>query len=149
MAEDIRVRSEMKGTFTQGTFGALYVKIYDQGGSPVDGVDVAVTITNADTSDVVVEGVPVKLARGVYLYDWQVAGDQAPGVYTVTWNYTASGVSRTEVQQVVVAEASNDGGIATGIMAMIRLKLEYMIAGIQAINLNFLQANDSEDLKTY
>lgn len=147
-ASSTRVTPAYKGTFTQGTFGTVYVKLFDSGGMPTDPESISVAIVNQTSNVEALSEFPTKLSTGVYLLDWSIPSDQAAGGYNVVWTYVINGQTKTEVYEIVVAEVGYDA-YTNGILSVMRLRTEQYLAALQNIPIYMLQANPTDDFKHY
>jgi len=146
---NIRAVADFRGKMIQGTTGTLLLRITNFDGEPIDPESISVAITE-DASGVEAEsGVPEKSGEGFYVFPWEIDDTQEPGKYNVVWSYTASGDSRTELQEVIVVEDGEDSDIHSGIVSDMISALEVMIRCAQSIPIYFEQAKPSPDRQLY
>ncbi len=147
--QPVRAVADFKGSFNQGTWATLNLKIFDLGGSPSDASDITVTIQSADTGVVAVTGTPEKIGSGYYMFDWPLPQTQAVGNYEAIWKYKNRGVDRTVVQTLIVSSDETANVFHSAMMSLVRIVLERYIPALQAIPMFRLQADDTSDNKTY
>ena len=139
---NIQAVPSYKGTFVQGTTATLMLKITDFDGNPLDAESISYSIKDNNNIEVK-SGIPEKVIKGFYIFDWDVPSTQDVGEYTVYWYYMIDGVTRNEVQSIIISSDSpvetSNVDIFSGRHLEFRLALEYYILCAQCIPVYFEQ----------
>lgn len=97
---------DIRGTFTQGTTGTLFLSLTDVHGNPITAEDVTLTISK-DGISFIEDANPDFVRPGFYTFDWGLDSDLELGKYLVTWSYTVDDFSGVELQEVVVSSSGD------------------------------------------
>jgi len=147
--EQIRAVADKKGTYKPGYTAFLFLKITTIDGAPRDASNVDVTITN-ELGTTVETGDPDKPTEGFYVYEWDIATDQANGDYDITWEYDVDSDTYFEYQEITVAEdVTLTSWIYNPYMDAAREALNHYITCAQHIPVYFEQAKPTFDRNTY
>lgn len=148
-ASTLRAVADFRGTFRQGTRGAVFIRITDINGEPQDADSITVSISNGIETPA--EGAPEKINVGYYAFDWEVSPTQEPGPYIVTWSYTVNGQLMNSIQEIVVAKSEEQTTMAWygGRIQEMRESLNILIQTVQNIPMYGEPGKPSKDFKTY
>jgi hypothetical protein len=147
-SDTIRAVADYKGFFIQGTTATMMLKITDFDGNAVDAEEIEAKIRD-NSGNLIDTFTPEHVVQGFYVFDWEIPLTQTAGEYIVTWSYTIEGVTRVELQEIIVAVDATDTSIYSGNPLYLRFALESYLRCPQSIPVYFEQAKSSVDNKTF
>lgn len=147
---EIRAVTEFRGDFVQGTRASVFCKIFDLNGKAVEPDNITVVINDSVGTEIL-SGVPEKIEKGFFVFDWLINEDQTIGDYYVLWQYSVDSVVRTEQQSITVVGKGSATHFSPYHPRLIdfRESLSYMIQYPQRIPVYREPAKASKDYKTF
>lgn len=140
--------ADFKGSFLQGAYSVIFLKITNFDGIPVNASTISTTILNS-IGETVISGTPIRVSDGYYVYEWEIPADQEIGKYFVTWTYEVNNEIRTELQTIVVAKTVDGVGEYQDKLIVWRTALEKYITCAQSIPVYFEQSKKSRNKQDY
>ena len=150
--DDVRAVSSFSGSFSQGSFATLMLKVTSFNGLPIDAENIYIEIYEPDgTITTLDNNIPESVSTGYYAIDWNVPEDQVLGNHRVLWNYIIDDIQKAEIQNITISEknANTDTEWYSGRELAFRMALEYHIKCAQNIPVYYEQAKPSRDNKKF
>lgn len=97
---------DFRGTFIQGTTGALFLSLTDIHGNPLMAESLLLTISK-DSVNVIEDVKPDFVKPGFYTFDWSIPNDLDVGKYLATWTYVVDNSTGVELQEFIVSSSGD------------------------------------------
>lgn len=144
---EIKAIPDIRGRFTQGSLGILFLSLTDVHGNPLTAEDITLTVSK-DGTDELTDVNPDYIKPGLYTFDWSIPEDLEIGSYIVTWSYTVNGFDGEELQEIVISSSGDTENASVQFygsrFSEIRLALSEMICCAQKIPVYYEQANPNK-----
>ena len=144
----VRAVPDYKGTFVQGMVSSFFLRITNFDGNPIDPEQISFTVTDPSVNPAL-SGIPEKIAKGYFVFDWSVPSDQTVGKHLITWTYTIDDVTNYELQSVVISASGASTAFYSTRIAIFRSALTYFLREAQNIPVYQEQSKPSRDQKKY